>query len=249
MKNSVRIRTLTLNIMKKTIVITFTAMILGIAGTSTAHADTCQPIFGGGENCTNSPIAIKKQVLNPATNSLVDSLGVDDPKYHPGDIITFQLKTTVTSSTTVANIVVKDTFPQNFVFSDAPGTYDKNTNTLTYTIPSLNTSNPSVITIIGRISSADQLPSDQAVICQTNQANATANNQTVYAASQYCIENPSVTTSPTPTNSNSGSATSQPTPFPPSTAKTTPDTGNETIYLLGLLLAIAGGFLLRKKAV
>lgn len=174
--------------MKKAILIIF-AILTGAffistkANAQTPSSGNCQPIYGGGENCANTPFTISKRILNPQTNTFVDNLGMNDAKYHPGDIITFQI--TVSTQSTTTNVTLKDILPQSITFSSGPGAFDKVTNTLTLTIDKLTSDKPQIFTILGRI--ADTADA-QSSFCDNNRAILTKDNQTVTTTTQYCIE-------------------------------------------------------------
>ena len=84
-----------------------------------AFADTsCQPIYGGGQTCvTTGNISINKTVMNPQTNKMVDNLSINDPKYKPGFIVTFQINVTNTGNNNISRINIVDFFPQYVTFS------------------------------------------------------------------------------------------------------------------------------------
>ena len=120
---------------------------------SVARADfSCQPIYGGGQTCTSSNnIVIDKKILNPQTNTMVDNLGINDPKYQPGFITTFQIKITNTGNKDFPKVEVKDTFPQYVEFSSGPGSFDANTKTLSFSLENLKVNESKTFTIMGRI--------------------------------------------------------------------------------------------------
>ncbi len=205
-----------------------------------ASADiVCQPIYGGGQTCiTVGNVVVNKTVLNPKTNKLVDNLSINDPKYEPGFITTFQITIANSGNTTISHIDVKDIFPQYLIFSAGPGSFDANTKTLSFGLDNLKPNEVKTFTILGRVVEANQLPIAQGVVCVVNQAVATSdNNATSQDNSQLCIEKKApkaVTKAGLPVS-------------PPSQIKITPATGPGDFQLIGLAAIGIIGYFLRKK--
>jgi uncharacterized repeat protein (TIGR01451 family) len=208
-----------------------------------AFADTsCQPIYGGGQSCvTTNNIIVNKTVLNPQTNQFVDNLSINDPKYQPGFITTFQISVTNTSNNNISKIDVKDIFPQYVSFANGAGTFDTNSNTLSFRLTNLAPNETRKYSIVGRVFNTDQIPVAQgSVICVVNQAIAMIDgNDVSQDNAQFCIEKnvPAVTTITTKGGF----------PVLPSVLTTsTPKTGPEALVLLGLVpTGIAGWFMIR----
>lgn len=202
-----------------------------------AFANTlCQPIYGGGETCAaSSKISIDKKVLNPKTGLLVDNLGINDSKYQPGFILTFQIKITNTGNDMLSKVDIKDIFPKYMLFTGADESFDPNTKTLSLSTADLSSNETRTFNIFGRIAANDQLP--QGVVCVINQAIATTDNSQISRDNaQFCIENTVKATAP------SGFPI-----FPTSNLKQTPATGPESLALFSLIpTGIAGWFLRRK---
>lgn len=209
-----------------------------------AFANTsCQPIYGGGQSCiTSNNIVINKKVLNPETNKFVDNLGINDPKYHPGFITTFQISITNSGNSTISKISVKDIFPQYVTFSSGPGKFDDKTKTLSFSVENLKSDETKTFVIMGRIADMDKISINQgSVVCVVNQANATSdNNNFSQDNAQFCIEKTSVTAFPT---TKGGFPV-----LPPSKIKTTPATGPNDFALIGLAITGIAGYILRKKS-
>jgi len=199
---------------------------------------TCQAIYGGGQTCvTTTNISINKTVMNPQTGAMVDNLGINDPLYKPGFIATFQIAVTNTSGSNISRISVKDIFPQYVTFSSGPGSFDNNSQTLTFEVDNLASNETRTFTILGRIVNISLLPINQGgVVCVINQATATNidnSSQTSQDNAQLCIEK---------------SVTSSFPNFSNTTLKTTPSTGAESLTLLSLVPTSIAGLLLRKKS-
>lgn len=213
-----------------------------------ANADvSCQPIYGGGQTCVQTGnIVIDKKVQNPQTKAMVDNLGVNDPKYGPDGIVTFQISVTNTSTNTVNKVQVKDIFPQFFTFSAGAGNYDANAKTLSFDINDLKANETRNFNIVGKIVPANELPVDRGIVCVVNQAKATLDDKTSQDNAQICIEKDAVTTQPgvtvIPSETKGGLKV-----FPAPVTKKAPATGPELLALFGLLPTGFLGHWIRKK--
>src|SRR3989344_1052804 len=120
--------------MKKFILSLFLSSVLFFAVSVSANADSsCQPIYGGGETCVQvGNVFVNKTVQNPQSNSFVDNLGVNDPKYSPSSNVTFHITVTNNGGNTISKITVKDILPQFVNFVSGPGSFDSNSKTLTF---------------------------------------------------------------------------------------------------------------------
>lgn len=211
---------------------------------------SCQPIYGGGQTCvTTGNVIINKKVINPADNTFVDNLGINDPKYQPGFIVNFRLEATNTGNTTINRVDVKDIFPQYIEFSSGPGNFDQNTKILTFSMDNLAPNETRPFIVIGRVVSPAQLPAGNGIVCVVNQAIAVTNdNGNSQDNAQLCIENkvpaPVVTAKGGQTVLSKGGF-----PVLPSVpVSTTPATGPEMLGLIALIPTGLAGWFLRKKS-
>lgn len=200
-----------------------------------AAGSSCQPIYGGGQNCvTVGNILINKKVLNPANNTFVDNLGTNDPKYNPGFVVNFRLEVTNPGTTTINSIEIKDTFPQHVDFSTGPGSFDSNTKTLTFSLNNLAPNETRTFGVVGKVVDANQLPNNQSIVCVANQAKATTNEGTMSQDnSQFCIQKAALTKGGLPV-------------LPPPAIAVAPPTGPESLALFSLIPTAIAGFALRK---
>jgi len=226
--------------MKKFILSLFLSSVLFITVNASASADTsCQPIYGGGETCVQvGNVFVNKTVLNPQSNSFVDNLGINDPKYSPSSNVTFHITVTNNGGETISKVTVKDVLPQFVNFVSGPGSFDSNTKTLTFELGDLKANESRTFTVVGKTAAQDNLPSSQGITCVVNQAISTANNgQESSDNSQFCIEKPVL-----------GETTKGGLKvFPAQPMAKTPATGPEMLPLFGLIPSGALGFFLRKK--
>jgi uncharacterized repeat protein (TIGR01451 family) len=228
--------------MKKTYFLAIILMaIFSFVAPAKSFADTsCQPIYGGGQTCvTSGNVSLNKMVLNPQTNQFVDNLNINDPRYQPGFITTFQISVTNTGNSKISKISVKDVFPQYLTYSSGPGNFDSNSKTLSFEVDNLSANETRKFTVIGKVVDANQIPIDQGgVVCVVNQSTATNLDNNSQAASdnaQFCIEKiaagkgfPVVSTT---------------TPI-----TVTPSTGPESQHLLFITIGGIIGLILRKHS-
>ena len=121
-------------------IIFFAILVLLAVPQQVQAGGNCTGFYGGGYTGTQScaKVTIDKKVLKPGTKEYVDNLSVPDPKYHSSDTVVFQIVVQNTGSETLTDLQVYDTLPSYVVFVSGPGNFDKNTNKLTFTIPTLN---------------------------------------------------------------------------------------------------------------
>lgn len=155
----------------------------------------CIPVYGGGVECPKpGQVMVEKRVRNPATGFFVNNLGPNDPKYMPQTIVTFQVTVRNPGENTIDRVTVTDTLPAYFDFMNGPGTYDGNTNKLTWDVYNISPGDTQSFTVQGRVSHAAKLP-EQNIICPTDETPqpinivdaAASNGQTDHAESRYCI--------------------------------------------------------------
>ena len=224
---------------------------------SSAQSSDCQPIFGGGQTCTQgSVVALNKEVKNPQTNQFVDNLDTSTI-FTPGDTISFRITVKNISQKAITNTNVLDVFPAFVDFSKGPGTYDFQTKTLTISVDKLDPGQSQVFLLDGIVESKDQLPTDQNRICVANQAVMSGTSQTSDDNARFCIvrDQTDVTPTPneeaTPTPTSKPSAKATPTPLPvvsPKPLKKTPETGPEAFGLISLIPMAGAGIFLRRKS-
>jgi uncharacterized repeat protein (TIGR01451 family) len=190
-----------------------------------AFAD-CQELYGGGTSCTSHNFTINKLVQSPTKGGeLVENLSVNDPKFAPAQTINYRLIVKNNGSDNIPTLNIKDVFPQYITFVAGPGTYDSNTNTLTFTISNLGSGQSKTYDLTAKTASLNNLPSDQNVTCVINQAYATDNNGVTNSDNaQACIQKPG------------------------KKLETLPATGPEMLPLAFLFPGALGGLILRKKS-
>lgn len=208
-----------------------------------SYADTsCQPIYGGGQSCvTTNNIVVNKTVFNPQTNQFVDNLGINDPKYQPGFVTTFQISVTNTGNNNVSRIDVRDIFPQYVSFGSGAGTFDSNTNTLSFSLADLAPNETRTFGIVGRVINAEQIPvASGSVVCVVNQAIAMINDNNVSQDNaQFCIQK--TLTPTTAINTKGGFPVFSSVPV-----TSTPKTGPEAFALFALIpTGLSGWFMIK----
>jgi uncharacterized repeat protein (TIGR01451 family) len=199
---------------------------------STTSAD-CTAIYGGGQSCPPSNnFEIEKMVQTPGKGggSFVNNLSINDPKYAPKQNVTFKLTIRNTGSVNIPSLTVVDTLPQYVTYVSGGGSYNSSNRTLTITVNNLEAGKSVDYTIVGKLSDANMMPSDQGTICLVNHASVTDNSKQDSASSQFCVQK---------------QVLGQVLPAPKITS--TPPTGPEMVGLVGLIPAALAGFALRKK--
>lgn len=188
------------------------------------------PVYGGGVIVSRGEMLLDKKVKNPATGEFVDHLGPTDPKYKAQSIVTFQIVLRNAGEQTIDTISVVDTLPKYLDFMSGPGSYDKEENTLTFTVENLAGGTSQTFEVKGRVVHPALLPEDKNIICPTSDERQPVNvvntfidkGQEDHDESQYCIERelevPQI-----------------------------PQAGPEVTTFLGLGISLVAGVTLRKK--
>lgn len=222
-----------------------------LSSVSFAHAQTsCQQIYGGGQTCVTGNIVVDKKVLDPKTQVMTDNLTINDNKFQPGSIINFQITLTNTGKAEIKQINVKDIFPQYINFTNGPGKFDANTQTLAFEVASLKPKETRNFTVTGVIVDESRLPISLGIICAIDQTIATTIDAgTSQDNTQFCIQK----TSQSGSNSQKQilgvqSPNGKFAVFPAPVITTTPATGTQFIPLFSLIpIGIAGLFLKKKS--
>ncbi len=174
--------------MKKTIaavagILSFLAFV-----TPRVFADTCTTEYGGRVTCVPAGLTIAKEVQNPVSHVFVANLTTTDASFSPGSEVLFRLKIKNTGSQTLAPVTVKDIFPAHLNFLVGPGTYDKASKTLTFTIDSLSPGATFSQEILAKVDDVNAFSKDKSFLCELNVGRATASNMSSEATSQLCIQ-------------------------------------------------------------
>ncbi len=120
--------------------------------------------------------------------NFVDNLSANDPRFTPGQNVSFRIKVKNTSDKVMENVTVTDYVPTYVEPVEGPGTFDKNNRTITYTIAKLNAGEEKTDTLTMQIVSQEKLPADKGLLCIVNRAQAGNNNASDEDTSQFCVE-------------------------------------------------------------
>ncbi len=213
---------------------------------SSALANTsCQTIYGGGETCiTTGNLILNKTVQNPQNGLYVENLNINDPRYSPNQTVSFQITIRNTENAVLSKVEVKDILPQYVTFVSGPGSYDANTNTVTFEIKDFPKNEAKTYTIQGKIADTSKFPFTEGVTCVVNQSIMNVSNgQSAQDNAQFCIQT-KVSVTPTPVITTKGGLPVYPAPK----IASTPSTGPEMLPLLALVPSAITGFILRKKS-
>jgi uncharacterized repeat protein (TIGR01451 family) len=119
----------------------------------------------------------------------VDNLSATDPRYHPGEYVSFMIKIKNTSSTKLTNVTVKDFVPSYVEPIEGPGSYDGNSRTINFNAGDFNPDEEKIYYIKMQVNNQNSLPSDKGLFCLTNKAEGNSNNNAKDDdTAQFCIE-------------------------------------------------------------
>lgn len=172
-------------------------------------------------------LALTKTVLNPQTNTYVNSLGLSDPRYRPGDRVTFHIIVANLGKNTVDQAVITDTMPDYITFAVGPGTFNRQSHTLSFFVYAIKPGTTQAFSVSAVINNATSLPTNQTITCIANKVDLVgSNNEHAHDEASFCIQK---TYAPTPVTS-------------------TPSTGPSDLSYLVLFGSALGGFGIRKIA-
>lgn len=200
----------------------------------------CRPIYGGGQTCTNAVLSITKSVLNPSTNTFVHDMGINDPRFSPGGQVAFQLTVTNMGTDTAHGVNVFDVLPQ-FVVSSSPSVNTTSGTTIEWNVGDLAPNQSQTVAVTATIAPLQNFPSNELVVCQNNQAQASdSSGHFSEDSSQFCIQTTGITVI-TP------QATIVPTVtvFPAPSPTTLPPTGTNPMSFLFIFSTSAAGITLK----
>ena len=170
--------------MKKLIIGSLIASSLFLPTTILADS-SCGSIYGG--NCANPNFTINKTVKNPVNGEFVDNLSANSPHFLPDQTINFRLHVQNTGNTDLNNVQVQDRLPNYIDFISGPGSFDKNSTTLTFTVDNLKQGEFRDYDVAAKIQPTSAIPTN-GISCVTNFAQATMSNQISSDTSVFCIE-------------------------------------------------------------
>jgi|GEM_PF-6502029 len=160
------------------------------AGQAQASGSNCAAVYGGGYSGSQScaKISVDKKVLKPGTKDYVDGLSANDPKYSVNQDVTFQIVVQNVGNENLTDITVVDTLPQNLIYSSGAGSYDKNTNKLSFKITNLDVNTTQTFYVVARVNENFAF-GDKGFVCVTNYVTATGQNGIASDdAAQLCVE-------------------------------------------------------------
>ena len=199
-------------------------------------------------------ITVHTTVLNPQTNGYVDSLGLSDSMYNPGDSVTFHVTIANSGSNALPNATVENTLPDYVTFTAGAGNLSPSKKILTFTIKNLAPKTTQTFAISGKIADTSNLPTNQGVVCVADKSVITSQNDKPTSSASFCI-----TKGTAPQPQTKGGLTEQNTPAPiqsrPTQSKvfpanndlkSTPPTGPEMLSFLSIFGSASLGFALKK---
>jgi uncharacterized repeat protein (TIGR01451 family) len=180
-------------------------------------------------------LLINKEVQNPQSGDFVDNLGTNDPKFGPMQLVPFRVTVKNTGDATLSDVTVVDTLPNFVTFESGAGSFDSNSNKLTFHVVDLKAGESRSFTITAKTVAANDLPSNQGITCVTNNAFASSEGMQTSDNAQFCIQ--------TQITTKGGLQV-----FPAPKVTKTPPTGPEALPLLGFISSAVAGLFLKKRS-
>lgn len=213
-----------------------------LAFAQTTTNKQCQPIYGGGETCSQAEtFSVNLQVKDPQAGVYVENLTATNPTYAPNQQVMYKLSLKNDTKEALSKGTLTLIFPQDVTYVSGGGTFDQKNRKLTFPLDKLNGEEAKVFYITGQVVAKPQKNS----LCTFTQALGTFANKTSQDNTQFCIGTPiAKQIAPRIPQATKGGLTV----YPPAQTKHTPETGPEALALFGLFPAGALGMWLRRKA-
>lgn len=142
-------------------------------GIPRVFADTCTTQYGT-TVCQPHNLLVNKQVKNPTTGVFVENLGTTDAVFSPGSDVSYRLIIKNESGETFSPVTVKDTLPEFTTFIAGPGTFDKTTRVLTFTLENLIAGETRTVEILARVLDKSAFRAGKSFFCVTNYVHVSA---------------------------------------------------------------------------
>ncbi|HUD19715.1 MAG TPA: hypothetical protein VMR81_04700 [Patescibacteria group bacterium] len=184
---------------KQSIVLSLATVITGtLMFAPSVFADTCTTQYGGTTTCQATDLVINKQVENPVTRGFVENLTTTDPTFTPGSLVTYKLTITNNSGETFNPVNVKDILPPFMTFFAGPGTFDANSNSVSFQLANVIAGQTITEQIVLKVMDASQFPAGKSLFCVNNVAQVSALNRFDSDSAQVCLQNGTVVSSTLP---------------------------------------------------
>ena len=118
--------------------------------------------------------------------TFVDNLSLSDPKFKPGDEITFKLKVKNTVDSLTSNVKVTDVLPGSLDL--VSGGSLKSDGSVVIDAGDFKPNEEKEFTVKTRVKSVDRLPADRGVFCELNKARVQTDQASDEDTAQFCIE-------------------------------------------------------------
>lgn len=153
---------------------------------------TCPSVYGAA--CPGGHIFIDKKVQNPKNGEFVEILNSLDVTFAPEQEVNFRIEVKNTGSSDLNNVIAQDRLPGNTNFISGPGSYDKNTNVLSWSIDKLAPNESKFFQIKLKVKSRGELQFD--IACMTNFVQAQKDKEVAQDTSVFCIQSQPLKSSP-----------------------------------------------------
>jgi uncharacterized repeat protein (TIGR01451 family) len=157
------------------LVLGFLETILAKSAWATVH---CEQQYGGEVCVAVGNLEINKLVWDPTSEKFVDNLDVTDHNFASGEEVAFQLRIKNTGDASFSKVEVKDTLPSFLSLVSGE---------LSFEISELDSGETEIRDIKARVKDASQWPDDRSVICDVNQAQAKADNESAKDTAKLCV--------------------------------------------------------------
>lgn len=171
--------------MKKLFILLSLIVLLSIPQTTLGAGinASCPDVYG--VSCPSGNILLNKLIKNPQTGEWVDSLSASSVTFLAGQEVNFRIEVKNIGQTDLDNVSVEDKLPDFLDFVQGPGSFDKNSKTLKWSIDKLRVGESKLFDIKAKVT--QNLP-DMGLSCVTNFAQAKKDQMVAQDTSLFCIQ-------------------------------------------------------------
>lgn len=139
----------------------FLSLVTGVSATG------CDSQYGGYNGCVPSNVSINKKVQQADKSGIfVENVTEGMTPFSIGSDVLYQIYITNNSDQDVSHVDVKDVFPTQMSFVSGPGSYDKNTNTLTFTVDNLKKGETRTEQVLAKVGDQTKFAKDKSLHCE-----------------------------------------------------------------------------------
>lgn len=179
--------TMGMNKLNKLLLASLITLTVALTFPGNASADfnpSCPTVYGA--NCPSGQLFLNKQVRNPQTGELVESLSPNGHNFLPGQEVSFRIEVKNTGQSDLDNVRVQDKLPDTLDFISGPGNFNKHNRIIEWYINKLRPGESRLFDVKGKVVFNKEIK--VSITCSLNVATAQKDQQVAQDSSSFCIQ-------------------------------------------------------------